>query len=394
MILSSKWDKDFSFYVPTRLYFGAGVFRRAGEVTASLGHRVLLVTGRSAMDRLGFTEKLLDDFKRHSLAFKRYYQISSSPTLADVDQGAAEARGHRADVVVALGGGSVLDCAKAIAAVVPSERPAVDFLYRRTQVERNALPLVCIPTTAGTGSELNRSAIVMDPDRCFKDGIRSDYLFPRYALVDPQLTWSVPRLVTAQTGFDTLAHAVESYVSPKSSPIHDDLALRAIRIVSSCLPLVLEQPQHEEARERLAYASTTMGINLACVGTCFPHRADKSLCALRPEIAHGQSVALFYPHWVRSCYRGASQRFLEIATILCPEIVGQPVEEAASICGRILADFIRSLGLQLDLKQFVTEEDIPNLVAGVAGDLTVNPVPIEREELNRLFHEILAEEKF
>jgi alcohol dehydrogenase len=384
----------FNYYVPTRLYFGAGSFQRAGEVTASLGQRVLLVTSRSAMDRLGFTEQLMDDFQRHGLAVKQYRGFRPSPTLDDVDQGAAEARDHRADVVVALGGGSVLDCAKAIAGVAPSERPTADFLYQRTHVERDALPLVCIPTTAGTGSELNRSAIVTDPDRCFKDGIRSDYLFPRYALVDPQLTLSVPRIVTAQTGFDTLAHAIESYVSPKSSPINDNLALHAMRIVGSDLPLVLEQPQHAEARERLAYASTTMGINLACVGTCFPHRADKSLCALRPEIAHGQSVALFYPYWMRSCYSGAPHKFFEIATILRPDLADQPVEKVALMCSQILADFIGSLGLVLGLKRFITEQDIPNLVDGVAGDLTSNPVPIRHEDLNRMFHEIFAENDF
>lgn len=383
-----------SFYVPTQLFFGTGSFQRAGELTAGLGHRALLVTSRSAMDRLGYTQQLMDDFERHSVAVTRYSGFRLSPTTDDVDRGATMARDHRADVIVALGGGSVLDCTKAIAGIATTARPAVDFLYRRAQVESNALPTVCIPTTAGTGSELNRSAIIADNDRCFKDGLRSDYLFPRYALVDPSLTWSVPRLVTAQTGFDTLAHAIESYVSPKASPINDDLAIRAMRIVCKYLPLALEQPNDEEARERLAYASTTMGINLACVGTCFPHRADKSLCALRPEIAHGQSVALFYPYWIRSSYHGNPRRFADIAAILRPDVAGRAEEVAAGLCHQIVADFIHSIGLKLRLRDFdISEHDIPNLVAGVAGDLTVNPVPIRRDALERVFHEVLTETK-
>ncbi|WP_182869287.1 iron-containing alcohol dehydrogenase [Rhodopirellula sp. JC639] len=205
----------FGFHVPTKLFFGAGTFQRAGEVTASLGKRVFVVTGCSAMDRLGLSERLLDDLNQHSLSVRRCCGLELSPTTTDIDRGAAEARNYRAEVIVALGGGSVLDCAKAIAGVAASRRPAADFLYKRTEVDSKALPSVCIPTTAGTGSELNRSAIIRDPEKSLKDGIRSDYLFPRVALVDPELTWTVPKLVTAQTGFDILAHAIESYVSPK-----------------------------------------------------------------------------------------------------------------------------------------------------------------------------------
>jgi len=194
----------FGFHVPTKLLFGAGTFQRAGEITASLGKRVFVVTGRAAMDRPGPSARLLNDLTQHLLSVRRFGGLESSPTTTDIDLGAAEAREHHADVVVALGGGSVLACAKAIAGVAASGRPSADFLYQRAEVDSKALPWVCIPTTAGTGSELNRSAIVRDPETFFKDGIRSDSLFPRFALVDPELTWTVPKLVTAQTGFDTL----------------------------------------------------------------------------------------------------------------------------------------------------------------------------------------------
>ena len=216
-------------------------------------------------------------------------------------------------------------------------------------------------------------------------------MFPRHALVDPLLTWSVPKLVTAQTGFDTLAHAIESYVSPKSTPLTDDLAVRAMRIVRDYLPQVLDQPQHEEGRQWLAYASTTMGINLACVGTCFPHRADKSLCAMRPDIAHGQSVALFYPYWLRTSCPGATERFAEITTIMEQGSIDRTTEQAAHHCSRIVTDFIRSLGLDLRLSSYLTESDLPKLVAGVAGDLSVNPIPIRQEDLLPSFQSILRE---
>ncbi|WP_456115276.1 hypothetical protein [Stieleria sedimenti] len=225
-----------------------------------------------------------------------------------------------------------------------------------------------------------------------KDGIRSDYLFPRFALVDPELTWTLPKLVTAQTGFDTLAHAIESYVSPKRTPIHDQMALRAMRIVSTYLPIALEHPEHGRAREQLAYASTTMGMNLACVGTCFPHRVDKSLCGLRPEIAHGQSVALFYPHWIDSCFHNETKRFARIAAILRPGVAELPSDEAAGMCSQIVTDWILRIGLQLGLKRYLTHDDLPKLAAGVAGDLSVNPVAIGRADLDRILQEIFLQD--
>lgn len=383
----------FRHFVPTRLSFGAGCFKQAGEITVSLGKRPIVVTGRSAMDRLGHSECLLSDLNRVGLSVHRFVLLQSSPTNADIDRGVAEARQHCADVVVGLGGGSALDCAKAIAGTAPSGRPAADFLYGRTDVKSDALPSVCIPTTAGTGSELNRSAIIRDSETCFKDGIRSDHLFPRVALVDPELTWTVPRLITAQTGFDALAHAIESYVSPKRTPIHDQLALRAMRIIINYLPIALEQPEHRLAREQLAYASATMGMNLAGVGTCFPHRVDKSLCGLCPEIAHGQSVALFYPYWIDSCFRSEPKRFARIASILRSDVSEMSSREAASKCSRLMTDWILGIGMELGLKKYLPWDDLPKLVAGVAGDLSVNPVAIERDDLDRIIQEIFQRDE-
>ncbi len=149
-----------------------------------------------------------------------------SPTTDDVDRGAELCRNFQADFLIALGGGSVIDCAKAIAAVAPGRTPAADYLYRRAFPCEGTLPVVAIPTTSGTGSELNRSAIITDSKVPFKDGIRSDRLFPRLAIVDATLTGSLDHVQTAQTGFDCFSHAVESYVSPKARPGHGPAGAR------------------------------------------------------------------------------------------------------------------------------------------------------------------------
>ncbi len=380
--------------IPTKLHFGRGTFASAAEICRGLGRRALLVTGRSAMQRLGYVQQLAADLQGVGIEWERFADVRPSPTTDDVDRGAKLCRNFRADFVIGLGGGSAIDCAKAIAVVAPGGRPAADYLYRRAFPREDTLPVVAIPTTSGTGSELNRSAILTDRQIPFKDGIRSDHLFPRLAIVDATLTASLDRLQTAQTGFDCFSHAVESYVSPKARSDTDRLALEAIRLVCRCLSAALTEPGNLAVREQLALASTMMGINLACVGTCFPHRADKALCALHPEISHGQSVACFYCPWMTFSYRGNVSRFADIARIMAPDTASTSTESCASGLSALVSEFLDHLGLSQSLADFgVTEEEVPDLVRRVAGDLSANPVPIATDALPQLFSQTLQYSK-
>ena len=266
---------------------------------------------------------------------------------------------------------------------------------RPTSGGANALPILAIPTTAGTGSELNRSAILTDLAARHRDAIRSDYLFPRVALVDPELTYDLPGEVTAQTGFDALAHAVESYVSPKSQPLADALALEAVAGVLAALPRALVEPRHAASRQRLALVATSMGYNLSCVGTCLPHRLDKPVCALFPQIAHGQSVAFFYRSWVNYSWPGCPDRFARLATLLDPTTARWPTDMAAAACGDCLAAFIGQIGLARKFTSFgarITPADRSFLAERVSGDLRVNPVPVERGQLVDFYCQALEEQ--
>lgn len=383
--------KKFSFTAPTNLQFGSNYFDKVGELIGPLGKHALLVTSRSSMDRMGYTRHLIDDLKRQDIAVTSFKDIQLGPTIHDVDRGATLARNEGVDFVIAMGGGSPIDCAKAIAGVAPGNRPTKDYLYQRETVRDNALPVVAIPTTAGTGSEVNKAAIVTDPEQRFKDGIRSYHLFPRIAIVDPTLSHSVDRQTTAHTGFDVMAHAIESYVSPKAQPLSDAFALLAIKHVIRFLPVVLDSPQDANAREQLMLASTAMGFNLSSVGSCFPHRADKALCAHHTEIPHGQSIAMFYPHWIKSCYMGSVERFANVAAIIQPETSRLTERERAGALAGIIEGFIDGIGLGKKMKDFgVTREEIPKLAQSVAGDLSVNPIPVKTENLESIFAEILS----
>lgn len=379
----------FDLYMPTSLKFGRGRFNEVSDLVKDFGKHALIVTGKSSMERLGYTNKLTSSLEELGIKSTVYNKISSNPTIYEVDEGAKLAKESNVDFIIALGGGSVIDGAKGISAVCGGNNYAVDYLYKKAQVSSKSLPLIAIPTTSGTGSELNRSAIIRDPDKFLKDGIRSDYLFPKIAIVDPELTYSLPKKITAETGFDALTHAIESYVSPKAQPIIDAFSLTAIENITKHLPIVLSDLKNPESRERLSISSASMGYNLSFVGTCFPHKVDKALCALHPEISHGQSLAIFYTYWANNSWKGNINRFANISKIMEPSTFNLSIEERAKRFPEIISDFIKSVGLNKRLSEYIKEDEIPQLVNNVVGDLNINPVPVKREDLPTIFKEIL-----
>jgi alcohol dehydrogenase class IV len=384
----------FDSHLPTRLVFGAGRLAEVGALARSLGSRAVVVTSRTAMARLGHTARLMDRLTAAGVEATVFHDLGPTPTTDDVDRASEAARAAGADCVIGMGGGSALDCAKAVAAVTPRRIACAEYLHRRASVGPETLPLLAIPTTAGTGSDMNRSAIVTDTGLRHKDAIRSDYLFPRIALVDPTLTHDLPADVTAQAGFDALAHAVESYVSPKAQPLADALALDAIEAVVAALPVALSEPHNVQARERLSLAGTSMGYNLSCVGTCLPHRLDKPLCALYPHIAHGQAVAFFYPSWAAYSWRGCPDRFAHVTVLLDPTTARWPVKEAAAACADRLAGFIRQVGLGRTMISFgvtLGSQEVALLIERISGDPRINPIPVEPERLAEFYHLAMAE---
>tara|TARA_Y100000310_G_scaffold339103_1_gene430747 strand:- start:7569 stop:8729 length:1161 start_codon:yes stop_codon:yes gene_type:complete len=381
----------FDMYIPTTIKFGEGRFEETAKIAEGMGKHTLIVTGRSSMNRLGYTQKLIASLESQAgIQSTVFNDVSASPTISEVDKGAQIAREVGVDFITALGGGSAIDVAKSIAAVLGGDASAGDYLHQRAQVSEKAYKIIAIPTTAGTGSELNKAGIVRDEEKQFKDGIRSTHLFPKFAIVDPELTYSMPKPTTAHTGFDALAHAIESYVSPKAQPATDAFSLAAIANISHYLPIALDDPTNVEARQRMAFSSMIMGYNLSSVGTCFPHRIDKALCAVFPEIAHGQSLALFYTQWAKTSWKGNVERFAKVTEIMDPTTASMSLERRAESFSRVIAEFIERIGLNKRLNSFgVTENDIPQLVERVAGDLSINPVAIKKETLPSIFKEIL-----
>ena len=251
----------FEFATATRIIFGTGALKEVGGIAASFGQRALVVTGRSA-DRATSLLDLLRDAGVEAVTF----EVPGEPTTDIVREGTEAARAADCDLVIAIGGGSAIDAGKAIAALLTNGGVPLDYLEvigRGQPITKPAAPCIAIPTTAGTGAEVTRNAVLASPEHRVKVSLRSPLMLPRVALVDPALTYSMPPAITASTGLDAFTQVLEPYVSHLANPLTDTLCREGLMRAAIALPRAFEDGGDVEAREDMALASSSAGLALA-----------------------------------------------------------------------------------------------------------------------------------
>jgi alcohol dehydrogenase class IV len=281
--------KPFDFYRTPRLVFGPGRVKELGQIVAPYGSEVLVVTGSDSIDRTGNWKRCEESLKQTSIRFRRY-SFSGEPSPELVDTAVKKFGPLSSDAVVAIGGGSVIDCAKAIAAMLPLGEPVTPYLEgvgTKTHPGKT-LPFIAVPTTAGTGSEATKNAVISKVGKNgFKKSLRHDNFTPVCAIVDPGLTLTCPPQVTAACGMDAFTQLLESYVSPQASPVTDALALSGIEHIASALvPASTDRGDDIKLRSSLAYAAFLSGVTLANAGLGIIHGLAAPLGGLFP-IPHG-----------------------------------------------------------------------------------------------------------
>ncbi|MEU0397267.1 iron-containing alcohol dehydrogenase [Streptomyces sp. NPDC006208] len=351
--------------VPTRVVFGRGTLDRLGALAAPLGGHALLVCGRTAMRRHGHLDRAQALLRAAGVAVTVFDRVSANPRSDEVDDALALARVHSCDLVIGLGGGSAIDAAKAVAVAVGADTVR-DLIGHTLPASAPALPVVAVPTTAGSGSEVTKGAIVTDVVRRFKSGIRGDAVAPRVAVVDPDLTENLPTTVAVESGFDALAHAVEGAVARRATEQSRAYSRRALALVRDNLPPVARGEASPQVRENLALAALLGGVNVATVSTCLPHRLQQAMGSVsRIELSHGRGLALLYPAWLRSAYPYASEAFDAVADALGHRDAADAIGALAEKTG---------LGGSLADRGF-TERDIETCLAGISGNLDNDPHP-------------------
>ncbi len=371
-----------TFYLPTVVYQGVGCFDQLGQVVAAHGRKALLVCGRHAMRRAGILQRALDLLSAAGVACVVFDEVEGEPTLPLVSQGLALAREEACDVAIGLGGGSAMDVAKAVAGLLPLANSPAEYLAGR-KVERPGLPFIAVPTTAGTGAEATKNAVLIDPQQGVKTSIRHDSWFARAALVDPALTVHAPRAVTASAGGDALCQAIESYVSIGASPITDALCEDAMRRIGRSLVRACEEGADLAARADMLYGSLLGGMALASARLGAVHGMAHPL-GFRYNIPHGTICALLLPYVMAYNLPYATGKYARVAELLGAETRGLTEQRAAEEGVRIVEEINRRIGIPAKLRGLgVRREDWPAIIAESlpSGSLKANPRPMKAEDV-------------
>jgi 1,3-propanediol dehydrogenase/alcohol dehydrogenase len=281
--------QGYRYLMPTEVFFGAGVAGQAGPQAARFGENALLVTGKRSSRSSGALDQVTASLRDAGLTVQIFDEVEENPSDTTTHRGADLARDQGCDVVVALGGGSPMDAAKGIA-VLAALGGKLAHYYGAGAIPGSVLPILALPTTAGTGSEVTPYAVFVESEGNLKKTVASPFIFPRVALLDPRLTVSMPADITANTGIDALTHALEGFTSLKAQPFSDVLALEAIALINEHLPRAVASGQDLEARARVLHASMLAGVVIAQTGTTLLHGmgyAPTTMYAIPHGLANG-----------------------------------------------------------------------------------------------------------
>lgn len=378
--------RQFAFSVDTDITFGVGSRMEVGRTAAAFGSRAVLVTGSRSLDASGHGAQITSSLSEAGVGLVERIFVSGEPDDHVVRETAERLANGSADVVVAVGGGSVMDLAKAAAIV----RGGVDLgaALAGAPVTEPGTPVVALPTTAGSGAEVSRGAIILDRTARRKRGIRGRAVAPRMALVDPALTCSAGARITAEAGLDAVAHALETALSRVASPLNVLLAGEALRLLLDAVPRAIASPDDVGSRTFAAYAAMLMGLNLATASTCLPHRLQYPVGAAT-RTSHARGVAALLPAWLARTRRHAEARLAELAVR-----AGLPHRPQTSLAASSLVDhvtnWIDSIGMRTRLTDLgVHESDVPELARMAEGTLTNDPGPVGLDDLIDLYRESL-----
>jgi alcohol dehydrogenase class IV len=300
------------------------------------------------------------------------------------------AKEHKADVVIGLGGGSSMDSAKAIAVEATHEGTCWDYLFYKTQPTKKTLPVIAVTTTSGTGSQVTQVAVVTHTERRDKSAIYNSIIYPRVAIVDPELMLTVPKYSTACTGFDVFCHSFESYIHPASSPYIDLMAIESIRLIAKYLPIAVKDGSNREARAAMAWADTLGGLCIANAGVTLPHGVGMAISGMYPHVAHGESLALIYPAFTRYTYPSAIKQFATMGRILDPKLESESDEAAAKKSCEAVDRFLKEIGLWAGFEEKgMPEDELPDLAkqSMVLPDYKNNPRVATDEEMLQLLEQ-------
>lgn len=376
-----------NFQIKTQVCFGRGAFGLLSDKVKEIGHERCLVVADPALEANGTLSRVQDDFRSRGIGGYFYTDIEAEPYLDSADQAADLGRGNDVGLVVGIGGGSAMDTAKAAAVLITNAGKAEDYVGLN-KLGTPGLPAIMVPTTAGTGSEVTFTAVFTNRHTKAKGGINSPYLYPDLAILDPELTVSLPADVTAYTGMDALAHAIESVTSKSSSVFTEALALTSVRLIMANLRRAVFHGNDIEARENMLMGSLLGGLGLADAGVGACHALAYPLGGSY-RIPHGLANAVLLPHVMAFNVPAADQSLAMIARSMGEPVEGLPLRTAADAAVEAVRILCNDIGIPERLSDIgIPRADIPLLVEAalkVTRPVENNPRFLGQEEAVRIY---------
>jgi alcohol dehydrogenase class IV len=379
---------QYKFFVPTKLLFGAGCSNDVGKWLKDLGSSKILLVTDAGLKNIGVAGRIENRIRNEDLTVVTYSDVKENPTVENVHEGRDLIKKENIDAVVALGGGSSMDAAKAMGILSAHDGSIVEYELGLKPFVRNGPPLIAIPTTSGTGSEATMGAVITDPTTHRKFDVVDPMMAPRLSLVDPLLTVSLPAALTGATGMDALTHAIEGYTATLASPLTDALHLKAIELIGKNLVKAYTDGNNKEARTNIMMASLIAGIGFPNSGLGAVHGLSLPLGG-RFNIPHGIANAIILPHVMNFNLSSCPNKFSDIAQALDgknknPE---QSVEAVLKLRKELSIPVLRSYDIQL--------KDLPLLAKDALGrnsNCVTNPKVVTEVNAIEIYRSALAEE--
>lgn len=370
--------------------FGNGSTSTLPNAIVELGGRRPLILSGSSLERLGVLERIKEQLTSHNLPFETYIGVEPEPSTQNVMTCVNFARSTQCDVVVGLGGGSVMDTAKAVAMLMCGDEDLEDYL-NGSRTPTRSVPTIMMPTTSGTGSEVGRGALFFVPERRAKEAVFHDVLLPAKAIIDPVLTHTLPPEITAATGIDALCHAVESFTGRNATPLSEPFSTAAIKNISSSLRQAVWSGD-PDAREQMALGSLQAGIAIANAGTNAVHALAYPLQGLN-RITHGVANAVLLPYVMEYVLVGNVRKFAEIAALTGCRTSHLSMRDAAEMSVAAVRQLMVDIGLPQTLGEIgITEAQLPDMVNGamaVTRLLINSPRRLNFTDIETIFREAM-----
>ena len=377
-------DIAFKYFLLVNIEFGSGKVAKAGELTKPYGKKALIVTGHSSAKKSGLYDKVKDSLKAEGIDSVLFDKVAQNPLTTTAAEGAAFAKENGCDVVVAIGGGSIMDCAKAIAFLAVNDGDVSDYIFGK-KASDTALPIILIPTTCGTGSEGNGFAVLTNPDNGDKKSLRCNAIVAKVSIVDPECMMTMPKHVLASVGFDALCHNMEAYTSKIAQPFTDALSLYAVDLIAHNLVDVYKGTGSKESWEKITLASTIGGMVINTAGVTLAHGMEHPASGLK-DIVHGKGLAALTPTIIESSYQGAPEKFAKLAKLFGGE-------KAEDLAGKV-RELLEAIELTCTLSDLgIEEKDIPwmaeNCMKVSAPSIANNPVVFSQEKIAEIYKKAL-----